>query len=83
MYHIYTHTLTHAVYADTSSMNAVFEFSGDRRVMELGLSDVERRELQREETCLDLERNTKQEGTLLHAGHWLGHRLIRLMYTYM
>ena len=79
--HTYTHTCTHVHvhaqmrahthmlgYPDTSSMNAAFEFSGDRREVEVGMTDVERKVLEREETRLDLEQASKMETTLLSAG---------------
>ena len=34
-------------------MNALYEFSGDRRDVDVGMSDVERKVLKREETILD------------------------------
>lgn len=62
-------TASTGVYShDTSSMNAAFEFSGDRREVEVGMTDVERKVLEREETRLDLEQASKMETTLLSAG---------------
>jgi hypothetical protein len=61
-------TASTGVYShDPSSMNALFEFSGDRREVDVGLSDVERKVLQREETILE-DDPTAVESTLLSAG---------------
>ena len=49
-------------------MNAQFEFGGDRREVEVGLSDVERKVLEREETMLE-DNISRAETTLLSAGH--------------
>jgi AMP deaminase len=56
---VYTH--------DPSSMNAQFEFSGDRREVDVGLSDVEKKVIYREETMLE-EDLCRAETTLLSAG---------------
>ena len=53
---------------DSSSMNAPFEFSGDRSEVEVGMSYTERKTLEREETRIDLEQATQAETTLLSAG---------------
>ena len=49
-------------------MNAAFEFSGDRREVELDMSYTERKTLEREETRVTLEQATNAETTLLSAG---------------
>ena len=54
-------------FPDPSSMNAQFEFSGDRREVDVGLSDVEKKVLQREETMMEDE-FSQAETTLLSAG---------------
>ena len=48
-------------------MNTAFQFGGDRKEVEIGVSDVERRVLEREETMVDLEQESAH-GILLHAG---------------
>ena len=48
-------------------MNAQFEFSGDRREVDVGLSDVEKKVIYREETMLE-EDLCRAETTLLSAG---------------
>ena len=53
---------------DTNSMNAVFEFSGDRREVDLNITHVERKALEREETIV--QDPAKDAGMLLHAGIW-------------
>lgn len=45
------HTYTY-IHSDPSSINAPYEFSGDRRDVDVGMSDVERKVLQREETII-------------------------------
>ena len=58
----------HALIQDVGSMNAAYEFSGDRSDVEVGMSYVEKKVLEREETRIDLEQATKAETTLLSAG---------------
>lgn len=53
---------------DPASMNAQFEFSGDRREVDVGMSDVEKKVLYREETIVENEEFSQAEATLLSAG---------------
>lgn len=50
---------------DPSAINAPFEFSGDRREVDVGMSDAERKVLERDKTLVG---PSDAETTLLSAG---------------
>ena len=55
-------------------MNAQFEFSGDRREVDVDLSDVEKKVLEREDTLEDVA--VQPEATLLSAGQLSYHCVV-------
>ena len=56
---------------DPSAINAPFEFSGDRREVDVDMSYAERKVLERQKTHVDIKEATQAETTLLSAGQLL------------